>query len=190
MKCPISGKPCVKYKGFHVTEKSGDKAVDHSVCEDCLFATTTKNIQVMDEKGTCSSCHTLLNDILKGNRVGCASCYDQFGKTMRHIVDALQGGNDLRHKGEPPRTWKINQAERTDPSAFAAELSREIEAAIDWEMYESVPALKEKLEGFRSLLKKYEMADEHQAPAVKKELAEFVFNYREWVTGLGPQISS
>jgi protein-arginine kinase activator protein McsA len=190
MTCPISGKPCVKYKGFHVTEKVGEKVQDHSVCEDCLYSTSTKNIQIMDDNGTCSSCQTPLSDILKGKRVGCVSCYEHFNKTMGHIIDALQGGHDLRHKGDPPHLWKMERAEKTDPAAFAAELSREIEAAMDWETYEIVPLLKDKLESFRGLIKKYEMADEQQAPSVRKEIAEFVFNYREWITGLGPQISS
>jgi protein-arginine kinase activator protein McsA len=190
MTCPINGKPCVKYKGFQVTEKVGEKAQTHTVCEDCLYLSSTKNIQVMDDDETCSSCGTALSDILRGKRIGCASCYDQFNRTMGHIIDALQGGFDLRHKGDPPYLWKIEHAEKTDPSTFASELSRAIEAAMDWEMYERVPALKEKLDAFRALVKKYESADEQQAPSVRREIAEFVFDYREWITGLEPRISS
>jgi len=180
MNCPISGKPCLKYKGFHVTEKKDGKTNSYSVCEDCLHTeSATAKIEAVVDKNSCSNCGVTLNDILKGSRMGCAKCYDNFDGTLEHMLAALHNVSKAKHTGGIPLAWKVKQAEETNPVTFLAELNQEMDEIIYQEKYEQVGKIKKDISDFNEILFRYKNADESQAPPIKKELVNFIYEYRE-----------
>ena len=176
MNCPIS----LKYKGFHVTEKKDGKTNSYSVCEDCLHKeAATSTIEALVDKNSCSNCGATLNEILKGSRMGCAKCYDNFDATLEHMLAALHNISKAKHTGRIPLLWKVKQAEETNPVTFLAELNQEMDEIIDQEKYEKVCKIKKDISEFNEILFRYKSADESQAPLIKKELVSFICEYRE-----------
>lgn len=180
MNCPINGKPCTKHKGFHVTDKHDGKVETYQVCEDCLYLDTTKKIGSPVAEVTCESCGVTLNEIIKGGRVGCAQCYTKFGESMAGVIAAVQAStSETQHKGRTPYLWRLEQAEQTSPVSFATELSQKVRLAKRNEEYKSAAKYKKSLDAFQEKLSEYHEADERRAPALRKELADFIFEYRE-----------
>lgn len=176
MTCPLNGKPCVKYKCFHITEKHGEKVDSYMVCEDCLYLSATAAIKMTDEDLSCEGCGTKLEEILKGSRMGCAKCYDCFEKTLEHVTKAVQVGGGERHVGRVPEQWKRLQAEATDPLKFLTELKQKYRISLKSERYERASFLNEKILKFEELLNKYE---KRRAPSVKRELSDIIYDCRE-----------
>jgi protein-arginine kinase activator protein McsA len=196
MKCPINGKPCSKYKGFHITEKVGGKTQVFEVCEDCLHSNMKKIIEVPQEANDCEMCGMSLNDLLKSTRVGCPNCYFHFGKTICHIVASAQNSaSNIKHVGSVPMRHKIKMAESEDLDSFLIELEYESNVAIKNERYEDVPKLISKMNEFRDVLARYrdqvradeflETEIERRAPSIRKELAEIILKYREQKSAKG-----
>lgn len=180
MKCPLSGKPCNKYKGFHITEKAAGKVETHSVCEDCLYTQFQKKENENELLKPCSKCGTTLDTVIKGGQLGCAICYEEFGENLIYIISALQGGNkDIKHTGNVPESWKISEAEKTIPIKFATELAYKLKSASKNEEYEKASFIKNNLEKFSTLLLRLQQADEERAPSIKKALADFIYEYRK-----------
>ncbi|NBT57381.1 hypothetical protein EBT16_01210 [bacterium] len=175
MTCPLNGKPCLKYKCFHITEKNGEKVETHMVCEDCLYISATSKIKMSEEDVSCDSCGMKLEDVLKGSRMGCARCYDAFEGTIEHVIKAVQDGD--RHVGCTPTTWKMDQAEKTDPVKFLAELKQKYRIAVKSERYEKAAVLNSHIVKFEELLERYEK--EGRSPPVQKEIALMVYDIRE-----------
>lgn len=175
MTCPINGKPCVKYKCFHITEKQGEKVETYMVCEDCLYISATSKIKMSDEDVSCDKCGTKLEDVLKGSRMGCARCYDCFEGTIEHVIRAVQDGD--RHAGRIPTTWKMEQAEIADPVKFLTELKQKYRIAVKSERYEKASVLNSNISEFESLIEKYEK--ERRPLSIKKEIADLIYKIRE-----------
>lgn len=174
MTCPLNGKPCVKYKCFHITEKHGDKIETHMVCEDCLYISATSKIKMSDEDIACDSCGLKLDEVLKGSRMGCARCYDCFNKTIEHVIKAVQYGD--RHVGRIPATWKMEQAEKTDPLKFLTELKQKYTMSVKSERYERASEIKLSIINFEKLLERYEK--EGRSPLLRREIATTIYNIR------------
>ena len=175
MSCPINGKPCVKYKCFHITEKHGDKVESHMVCEDCLYISATSKIKMSDEEVSCESCGMKIEDVLKGSRMGCAKCYESFKGTIEHVIRAVQEGDE--HVGKIPTTWKMEQAENTDPIQFLSELKQKYINAIENERYEKAAALNLTIAKFKGLAERYEK--EGRSHSIKKEITQMIYEIRE-----------
>jgi protein arginine kinase activator len=189
MTCPINGKPCSKYKGFHITEKIGGKTQVFEVCEDCLHSNMKKTIEIPQEANDCEMCGMSLGDLLKSTRIGCPNCYDHFEKTIQHVVASAQGSANLKHVGPAPNQYKMRMAENEDLSSFLVELDHEVRMAVLGERYETIPKLKSKMKEFEEVLARYkehvrldefvETEKERRAPSTRKELAKIIFDYRE-----------
>jgi protein-arginine kinase activator protein McsA len=175
MTCPLNGKPCVKYKCFHITEKHGEKVETYMVCEDCLYISATSKIKMSDEDISCDSCGLKLEEVLKGSRMGCARCYDCFEGTIEHVIKAVQDAD--RHVGRIPTTWKMEQAEKTDPLQFLTELKQKYRIAVKSERYERASALNSHIIRFEELLERHEK--EGRSPPVQKEIATMIYDIRE-----------
>lgn len=178
MNCPMSGKPCNKYKGFYVTEKNGEKVTNYQVCEDCLYINASKNAEIASEEKKCKTCGKTLGEIVKESRMGCADCYCEFDSAMEYIIAAVQNSN-TRHVGRSPYTWRKQQAENTNPVSFATELSQRMKIAKREENYRLAAKIKVHLDEFNKKLSEYHESNEERAPVLRQELAEFIFNYRE-----------
>lgn len=176
-KCPINGKPCSKYKPYHITEKVSGKVENYIVCEDCLY-NKTSNLNLSNEDLTCV-CGTKLNEILKGGRIGCAKCYEVFKDYIYQIVSVVQNIKDPKHVGSAPYLWKWQQAENTSCAEFVDEIKLKIKELADKEDYKKAQKLKKQLDSFQEIEIKFLKADEEQAPCVKKELVQFIYEFRE-----------
>ena len=175
MKCPLNGKPCLKYKGFHITEKHGENAENYMVCEDCLYISAASKIKMSDGGISCDSCGLKLEEVLKGSRMGCARCYDCFEGTIGHVIKAVQDAD--RHVGIIPTTWKMEQAEKTDSLKFLTELKQKYRIAVKSERYERASALNSDIIRFEELLGRHEK--EGRSPPVQKEIATMIYEIRE-----------
>lgn len=178
MNCPLSGKPCNKYKGFHVTEKKGDEVKDYTVCEDCLHTQFSK-LEVK-KPAPCSNCGTTIESIMQGGKTGCEKCYFEFDEPLSHIISSIQNGNrDIRHTGRIPEDWLMKNAEETSPIKFATELAYKLKFASKNEEYHKASFIKQKLEELTPLLTRLQGADEERAPEIKKALASFIYQFRK-----------
>lgn len=175
--CPVSGKPCLKYKAFHVTEKMGVKTNSYVVCEDCLYNNPSSKLSIAQEDVSCA-CGTKLSDIMKGSKMGCANCYDSF-EDMKYIISAVQNIKDPNHTGKAPYLWKMKQAEDTTCAQFTTSIKQKIKSAVEVEDYKKAIWLKKQIEIFYEIEKKYLKANEEQTPSFLKELVEFIYNFRE-----------
>lgn len=179
MNCPISGKPCSKYRGFYITEKHGDKLNTFQVCEDCLYLNASKsNVEIIQEESKCLTCGKTLGEIVKDSRVGCADCYDNFKHSMQYIISAVQATTES-HKGKSPELWRRQQAEQSDPVSFATELSQKMKIAKRNEDYKAAAKFKSILDSFMVKLSEYHEADGERALVLRQELADLIFIYRE-----------
>lgn len=133
MKCPLTGKPCVKLKYIGYA----DGKTEHLVCEDCIHQTQSQNkISTPDDDETCADCGATLSEIVKGSRFGCTKCYDNFSETVGYIVSSLQGGtHDIRHVGSVPKSFLMDSARSTTREGFLEELGGEMKKAISTEDY-------------------------------------------------------
>lgn len=175
MKCPITGKNCAKHKSFSVVNEMGGKAKSHLVCEDCIHQIQTVKILTPNDEKTCANCGLSLHDIIKGSRLGCAKCYDNFSETVPHIIASLQmGGEDIHHVGNFPRGFLMDRARETSREEFVEELSGEVSKACSDERYEDASRIKNLMGRFEN-----EFPNERGRDArFSDELALFIFRYR------------
>lgn len=142
MKCPITGKNCLKHKGFEADGKL--------VCEDC-FHKKSEGIQSANDT-TCASCGMSLADIVKGSRLGCAACYDNFPETMPHIVGSVQRADSgVRHVGRTPRSFIAEKARSVSEQAVREEISMRMNSAAANCDYKEAARMKSKMKELDSL---------------------------------------
>jgi protein-arginine kinase activator protein McsA len=187
MKCPLTGKPCIKHKAFHVTEKKDDKINHFIVCEDCLYINEDKKIKMINDDHVCNKCKAKLNEILKGSKIGCVDCYENFKETIETLICHVQKTEDPIHRGAVPNQWRMKIAQETLASTFIEKLEKDMRSAIEQEEYENADKINKILKEFNKVLKKYkkqikldekqEDEKENRAPIVKKELDLIIYNY-------------
>lgn len=137
-KCPITGKPCSKHRGYTVTEKKGDDSRAYAVCEDCMHL--KNDLSIGDEHPPCSRCGTTLDSIVRSSKIGCAHCYEHFSEPIEFIIDSAQGGEST-HVGRVPESFKRSQAASVNPVKFASDLVAEIRRASNEGRYEEAGSL-------------------------------------------------
>lgn len=186
MKCPVTGKPCLKHKVYHVAEKNNESN-GFLVCEDCLYI-ESKIIMVAD-KEECSNCKKKLDEILKGSKMGCEKCYESFEETTKEIIEHVQKTENATHKGRIPSQWKMEKAKNTLPSEFLSKLKFEMTIAVEKEEYEIANEIKKTIKKFEKALEKYkkqikldEKEEEEKkcrAHLIKNELDQIIYNFNE-----------
>lgn len=174
MNCPITGKPCLKHKGYTVTEKKDGEGKTHSVCEDCLHL--NRDVWVSDEFGACPSCGTTLESIVKNSRIGCAGCYSHFETPLPFIIASVQAGAES-HKGKPPQSHKKLVSESTRAVAFATEILVKIKSSSRDEKYEEAARLNSILLKVKELISRSDEKGE-LLPADREELSKIIMDYR------------
>lgn len=204
IKCPISGKPCVKYKAFHITDIKDQKINTLNVCEDCIANVEFANIINDDDKiiekndsklneprpddskllKTCSFCGLTLDELLKKSRFGCAKCYDVFDKFLTVAIEKLQQlppGKELTHVGRVPTQWKKNQIRQIDPKKFLLELKQKLALAVKNENFNKAKEIKEYIFAFESFMNKLEeyKNDQEQQSLILDQIYEFIYNAKE-----------
>jgi protein-arginine kinase activator protein McsA len=137
-KCPVTGKPCSKHRGYTVTEKKGDDSRSYAVCEDCMHL--KEDLRVGDEHPPCSRCGTTLDSIVRSSKIGCAHCYEHFSEPMEFIVEAAQAGETI-HIGRAPESFKRSQAASVDPIKFASDILADMKRASKEGRYEDARSL-------------------------------------------------
>ena len=144
MKCPLTGKNCVKHKAFESEGKL--------VCEDCLQKSTPQVQPVTEMK--CSSCGISLVDIVKGSRFGCPSCYDSFPDMIPHIIASVQSGDiSGGHKGRTPPSFLEKKSKSVSHEEIREEILFRMNSASLKEDYAEAASLKLKLEIFDAIVK-------------------------------------
>lgn len=198
MKCPISGKTCLKFKAFHVTNIVDQKASVINICEDCLAQVDEKNIisnepeqkkleeKKPEEKIICEFCNLSLEELISKSRLGCEKCYHIFEKPLMVALERIQRTPDikekeLRHVGSVPSQWKKKQAEETDPKKFLLELKQKLSICIREENYRLAAELKNIIKGFEALYKKIDefKEDPEQLQLIRNQISEFIYLFRE-----------
>jgi protein-arginine kinase activator protein McsA len=167
--CPITGKPCVKYKGYSVT----DKKKSHAVCEDCMHHKS--DLLIASPVSSCPSCGMTLDGIVRSAKTGCANCYEHFSTMIVHMVAAVQGGADT-HKGEPPASFKMAVAASVNAVAFASDILAKMKTAAKEERYEEANELGSVLDMVRILLSRSDERGE-LGPDDRAELARIVHDH-------------
>ena len=192
-KCPITGKTCLKFKAFSVTNVRNNKADSSAICEDCLHQIDDKNIIKQEfessnpeSKICCPSCGLSLEELLKKSRLGCEQCYDFFQKPLIIAFEKLQKNpsvkeKELKHVGSVPTSWKKKQAEETDPKKFILELKQKLALSIKSEDYRLAGELKNIIKGFEALVIKLDLFenDQEQKALIKNQISDFIFLFRE-----------
>ena len=194
-KCPITGKTCLKFKAFSVTNVQNNKADSLAICEDCLHQIDDKNIikcpvvenePKPEAKICCPSCGLSLEELLKKSRLGCKECYDFFQKPLIIAFEKLQRTpsvkeKELKHVGKVPVSWKKKQAEETDPKKFILELKQKMALSIRSEDYRLAGELKNIIKGFEALVIKLDSFenDQEQKALIKNQISDFIFLFRE-----------
>ena len=179
MTCPIKGKFCHKYKAYQVTEKINNDIKSYMVCEDCLYSNDRKMDISKDKEKTCDFCGITLTELLKGTKLGCASCYVCFDQVVSKIINNVQQSpdiKDLKHVGAVPDLWIRQEAEKTNLINFSVELNQKLRIAIKNEEYEKANEFKLNIKEYSSILDRYQ---KEQVPLLKEELVQFIYNYRK-----------
>jgi len=143
MKCPITGKNCLKHKSMESDGKL--------VCGDCLYK-TPEPVKTVGEL-TCSSCGMSLVEIVKGSRFGCPSCYDNF-QDVQHIVGSVQlGTSDIRHTGRVPSRFLEEKSKLVSREEILEEISMRMNSASSKGDYEEAARMKSKMLELESIEK-------------------------------------
>lgn len=162
MKCPLTGKKCLKHKCFEAEGKL--------LCEDC-FHTKAKEIHSANDI-TCASCGTSLTDIIKGGKLGCAACYDSFSGELPYIVGSVQmGDSSMRHVGNTPSSFLMDRAKKTSREDIRQEIVMRMNSAVASQDYKQAAKMKTKVEELDRLNKESGQAD------LSERLARFVFDF-------------
>lgn len=194
IKCPLTGKVCMKYKAFHITNINDKKEINIlNVCEDCLSQVdkceSNMNEHLIEKENNeyrCDFCKLTLEELLKTSRIGCENCYKIFEKPLIIAFEKMQRTPDLyqkelTHTGGTPEQWKRRQAQKTNPNEFLSILKNKIDKLIIEEKYEKCKELKEKIYAFNYLLKKLDefKNDLEQQNLILNQIYEFIYFYNE-----------
>lgn len=191
-KCPITGKVCLKFKAYHVTNIEKKEINVINICEDCLSQIDNKNILKNEEKKeepkfACEHCKLTFDELIKKSRLGCDKCYYMFEQPLIIALEKLQklppnvDKKELKHVGRVPTQWKKKQAAETNPIDFINELKAKMQIAVHEEKYELAGEFKNIIIGFQSLIEKLDefKNDREQYDLIRNQISEFVYLFRE-----------
>lgn len=174
MKCPLTGKNCLKHKSYTIEDNKDGKKSTYLVCEDCMSMNPQSDKS--DDINPCPRCGVTLDQVVRNSRVGCSLCYDHFGEPLAHIIAAVQFAGEAKHVGRVPESYKRSSAESLGPIRFATELAHKLAAATRQENYEEASRIKLTLDIVRALIGDCKKDDELD-PQKKAELVDIVYNH-------------
>lgn len=162
MKCPITGKSCLKHKSF-----------DHEgnlVCEDCIQKNQESVVLISEIK--CPSCGTAISDVIKGGRFGCAGCYDNF-QDASHIISSVQRAESgARHVGRFPSRFIEEKSRSVSAQEIRDEITMRMNSAASKGDYSVAAKMKSRLKELDSLLSQKDGRAEYA-----DRLARFVMSF-------------
>ncbi len=104
-------------------------------------------------KQICSVCGTQLSYILESNKVGCFSCYKNFGVEVESILEKIQEGS--KHIGKRPEY--PNEDERIQTQMLLDAKKALIRQAIKSEDYEFAAKLRDEIKDLEKVLSSWKM---------------------------------
>lgn len=104
-------------------------------------------------KQICSVCGTQLSYILESNKVGCFSCYKNFGVEIESLLEKIQGGS--KHIGKRPDY--PDDDERIQTQILLDAKKALIRQAIKAEDYESAARLRDEIRDLEKTLASWKM---------------------------------
>ncbi len=104
-------------------------------------------------KQICSVCGTQLSYILESNKVGCFSCYKNFGVDVESLLEKIQGG--VIHVGKKPEY--ADEEERIHTQMLLDAKKALIRQAIKAEDYEYAARLRDEIKDLEKILSSWKM---------------------------------
>lgn len=125
----------------------------------------------------CSNCGCTLEDIAKTAKLGCPTCYEEFGEHLDQILQHAHGS--IKHVGKVPKNWKKQQAEKDiNPIKYIFEMNQKLNLAVKEERYEEASKLRDKLKALEGLRSRLEQNvndnNQEQAELIRKEIIRFI----------------
>lgn len=175
MKCPLSGKLCLKPKDIQVTEIESGEAKVYHLCKECGgdYLTMPQANDVLSSLGQitstpngieqefttkshtppprrCPKCDSTLEDILRNQKVGCSECF-QMHPELESLVMRCQGalpGEQIEHVGKvPPVSPDSRLQEQLE------RLEKKMAAAVKIENYEQAATIRDAIKELKSRIK-------------------------------------
>ncbi len=158
LKCDL----CDNQATVHLTQILNNKIHKVDLCESCAQAkgVTDPNgfslaelliKSVVDEPraptengGTCHSCGYTQKEFRKTGRLGCPSCYEQFGETIQAILGNMHKGT--RHCGKVPANVEATLSRREE----VTRLEEELRKAVAAERYEEAADFRDRIEALKN----------------------------------------
>lgn len=191
-KCPINGKPCVKYKAYHITEIGKNGPINLNICEDCLCQLDSFDVQKVSKDlaqktlakiyETCEFCGLTIEEFVKKGRLGCSKCYEKFDRPLvialekLHYEPSKKQVKKLRHVGRVPTSWKIKQAKETNPDELLLKLKEKLEKFVKEEKYRQANTIKEEISSLSLLINKLK---EDNLESTKDEIYKLIYDIIE-----------
>ncbi|MGJ8657524.1 MAG: UvrB/UvrC motif-containing protein [Akkermansiaceae bacterium] len=162
MKCQL----CEQEASVTYTKVVGDKSQKIHLCAECadekgitnLDNFNLSDILMSDEKfspaeenvtvnlSKCTECGFTLDDLRKIGRLGCSSCYEQFGGEVKSMIGNMHKGT--KHKGKVPEGMLLV----IEAKSKLKKLQSLLDKAIADEEYEKAGELKNELATFKKSL--------------------------------------
>lgn len=162
MKCPLTGKNCLKHKCFEAEGKL--------LCEDC-FQKKAEGVKSASDT-TCPSCGTSLTDVIKNGKLGCAVCYDSFSENIQYIIGSAQMGDPgIAHTGMIPESFLMETARSVSYEELREEIIMRMNSASAKQDYHRAAAMKSKIAELDDINKERGQADHSE------RLALFAFGF-------------
>jgi len=156
---PLECGECKKPIAVRYTEIVGNNIVDITMCSDCpelqrrLYGTSLKDyIQSQAGVGAaleCGNCGTTLEEVKRGNRLGCSECYNVFADVL---LNELQAAGRLTpritagRKGLPAHIGRApGETIALNPSSRLLALDEALNETIKREDYEQAAWLRDQI---------------------------------------------
>lgn len=153
MKC----QSCPKIATYHITEVlQDDRYEEFHLCEECAkrylsaptapasaVAVSADDVTDLGAK-QCSACGLKFVEFRNSGRLGCAHDYDSFAEEIVPLLENIHG--DARHVGKKPRRLPRAKAALHELAA----LRRQLQTAINKELYEEAAKLRDRLKELES----------------------------------------
>ncbi len=160
MKCDLCDQPAVVHE---VTVRNGVKQEKH-LCEQCAtaagvalpehkpidelltqFVVSTKSGRASKTSRCCPTCGLTLTDFRQSGMLGCADCYEAFGRQLTGVIERAQNGGTA-HAGKTPRRGGGS----IDRQIQIHRMAQDLEAAVRSEQFERAAELRDRLQKLES----------------------------------------
>lgn len=158
LKCDL----CDNQATVHLTQILDNKIHKVDLCESCaqakgvtdpngfslaelLIKSASGEGSGMQTGGACPSCGYDPKDFRKSGRLGCPSCYEHFGETIRSILGNMHKGT--RHCGKVPSNLDAALSSREE----VQRLEEELRKAVAAERYEEAAEFRDRIEALKNV---------------------------------------